>query len=53
MLNLDLLISIFYNLHNHIRAWKKKSKPYERFRELMVGENQCGMVVEWALEHLD
>jgi hypothetical protein len=26
----------------------KKSKPYKRFRELMVGENQCGNKVEWG-----
>jgi hypothetical protein len=31
----------------------KKSRLYERFRELMVGENQCGIMVEWASELLD
>jgi hypothetical protein len=31
----------------------KKSRLYERFRELMVGENQCGVMVEWASELLD
>jgi hypothetical protein len=36
-----------------MRAMKKSSKLYERFRELMVGENQCGIIVEWASELLD
>ncbi|MBM7569909.1 hypothetical protein JOC48_000403 [Aquibacillus albus] len=28
----------------------KRSKQKEHFRELMVGENQCGTFVEWASE---
>lgn len=28
----------------------KGSKQYEHFRELMVGENQCDSIVEWASE---
>lgn len=35
------------------RAMTKKSRLYERFRELMGGENQCGLIVEWASELLD
>jgi hypothetical protein len=34
-------------------AMKKKSRLKERYRELMVAGNQCGIMVEWASELLD
>ncbi|GAY76870.1 hypothetical protein NBRC111894_2424 [Sporolactobacillus inulinus] len=34
-----------------IYAMMKRSSQSERFRELMVGVNQCGRSGEWAFEH--
>jgi hypothetical protein len=39
--------------NNHIDAMTKKSKHPEHSRELMVGANQCGSDVEWALRAPD
>lgn len=49
-LTLDCLsYSIIFN-NLMIKAMTKKSNLFKHFRELMVGENQCDLVDEWASE---
>ncbi len=44
------LIKYYYNYQINDTALMKSSNFSEHFRELMVGENQCGKKSEWTSE---